>query len=224
MKAKNSVSLIQNRYGYRGTDSRRNLWVLPTGELLYYVAAVAVMYDRDEETQRHYTGHTEDIQWYQISLLHTKLYSAQRLIPAWTFILPEKWWLPARRPGETGRLRPTSGFGAPKRCKLCTCLGWASSRLGWQQSRSRNWWGLFHVLLLYVLCGGVIRVIWNSYFGAESTRISTWFRYCIFNILRDFCVFYVNVGKRDECTIKMLLILCSPLSYQLGVTRSMNFW
>ncbi|XP_065155332.1 echinoderm microtubule-associated protein-like CG42247 isoform X3 [Atheta coriaria] len=49
-------------YGYRGTDSRRNLWVLPSGELLYFVAAVAVMYDRDEETQRHYTGHTEDIQ------------------------------------------------------------------------------------------------------------------------------------------------------------------
>ncbi|KAK4875879.1 hypothetical protein RN001_012301 [Aquatica leii] len=49
-------------YGYRGLDSRKNLWVLPTGELLYFVAAVAVMYDRDEETQRHYTGHTEDIQ------------------------------------------------------------------------------------------------------------------------------------------------------------------
>ncbi|RVE54773.1 hypothetical protein evm_000540 [Chilo suppressalis] len=49
-------------YGYRGSDSRKNLWVLPTGELLYYVAAVAVMYDRDEESQRHYIGHTEDIQ------------------------------------------------------------------------------------------------------------------------------------------------------------------
>ncbi|KAL1502858.1 hypothetical protein ABEB36_007938 [Hypothenemus hampei] len=49
-------------YGYRGTDSRKNLWVLPTGELLYYVAAIAVMFDRDEETQRHYVGHTEDIQ------------------------------------------------------------------------------------------------------------------------------------------------------------------
>lgn len=53
-----------NSYGYRGTDSRRNLWVLPTGELLYFVAAVAVLYDRDEESQRHYTGHTEDIQWW----------------------------------------------------------------------------------------------------------------------------------------------------------------
>lgn len=52
-----------NSYGYRGIDTRRNLWVLPTGELLYYVAAVAVLYDRDEDSQRHYIGHTEDIQW-----------------------------------------------------------------------------------------------------------------------------------------------------------------
>lgn len=48
-------------YGYRGTDTRRNLWVLPSGELLYYVAAVAVLYDREENAQRHYVGHTEDI-------------------------------------------------------------------------------------------------------------------------------------------------------------------
>jgi microtubule-associated protein-like 1/2 len=51
-------------HGYRGIDSRRNLWVLPSGELLYYVAAVAILYDREEENQRHYTGHTEDIMWY----------------------------------------------------------------------------------------------------------------------------------------------------------------
>lgn len=48
-------------YGYRGTDTRKNLWVLPSGELLYYVAAVAVLFDREENTQRHYIGHTEDI-------------------------------------------------------------------------------------------------------------------------------------------------------------------
>ena len=51
------------RHGYRGIDARRNLWVLPSGELLYYVAAVAVLLDRDEDAQRHYTGHTEDIMW-----------------------------------------------------------------------------------------------------------------------------------------------------------------
>lgn len=53
----------RSSHGYRGIDARRNLWVLPSGELLYYVAAVAILLDRDEEAQRHYTGHTEDIMW-----------------------------------------------------------------------------------------------------------------------------------------------------------------
>lgn len=52
---------LQWVHGYRGRDVYKNLWVLPSGEMLYYVAAVAILYDRDEETQRHYTGHTEDI-------------------------------------------------------------------------------------------------------------------------------------------------------------------
>lgn len=58
-----SLTDLWHSYGYRGFDSKKNLWVLPTGELLYYVAAVAVLYDKDEEAQRHYTGHTEDIVW-----------------------------------------------------------------------------------------------------------------------------------------------------------------
>ncbi|CAB3251920.1 unnamed protein product [Arctia plantaginis] len=65
-------------YGYRGTDTRRNLWVLPTGELLYYVAAVAVMYDRDEESQRHYIGHTEDIQCMELHPSRELVASGQR--------------------------------------------------------------------------------------------------------------------------------------------------
>ncbi|KAF5291175.1 hypothetical protein FQA39_LY14417 [Lamprigera yunnana] len=65
-------------YGYRGLDSRKNLWVLPTGELLYYVAAVAVMYDRDEETQRHYIGHTEDIQCMDLHPSREMVASGQR--------------------------------------------------------------------------------------------------------------------------------------------------
>ncbi|GAB6029718.1 hypothetical protein CHUAL_005439 [Chamberlinius hualienensis] len=48
-------------YGYRGHDTHLNLSLLPTGELLYFVAAVAVLYDRSKHRQRHYTGHTEDI-------------------------------------------------------------------------------------------------------------------------------------------------------------------
>lgn len=59
--------LLQWVHGYRGLDVRKNLWVLPSGELLYFVAAVAVLYDRDEEAQRHYTGHTEDIMRYVVN-------------------------------------------------------------------------------------------------------------------------------------------------------------
>ncbi|XP_019637307.1 PREDICTED: echinoderm microtubule-associated protein-like 2 isoform X1 [Branchiostoma belcheri] len=49
-------------YGYRGYDARDNLCVLPSGELMYFVATVVVMYNPRKETQRHYLGHTEDIQ------------------------------------------------------------------------------------------------------------------------------------------------------------------
>lgn len=52
---------LQWVHGYSGRVTHKNLWVLPSGEMLYYVAAVAIIYDRDEGTQRHYTGHTEDI-------------------------------------------------------------------------------------------------------------------------------------------------------------------
>lgn len=48
-------------YGYRGRDCRSNLYVLPTGEVVYFVAAVAVLHNVEENTQRHYVGHTDDI-------------------------------------------------------------------------------------------------------------------------------------------------------------------
>lgn len=52
---------LQWVHGYRGRDTHKNLWILPSGEMMYFVAAVVILYDRDEETQRHYMGHTEDI-------------------------------------------------------------------------------------------------------------------------------------------------------------------
>ncbi|KAK3594970.1 hypothetical protein CHS0354_019890 [Potamilus streckersoni] len=49
-------------YGYRGKDTRYNLVVLPkTGEMMYFVASVVVLYDKDQGVQRHYTGHNEEI-------------------------------------------------------------------------------------------------------------------------------------------------------------------
>lgn len=50
-----------NRYGYRGKDCRHNLYLLPTGEIVYFMAAVVVLYNVDDQIQRHYTGHTSEI-------------------------------------------------------------------------------------------------------------------------------------------------------------------
>ncbi|XP_059160447.1 echinoderm microtubule-associated protein-like CG42247, partial [Physella acuta] len=49
-------------YGFRGRDMKQNLAVLPsTGQLVYSVAAVVVLYDKKFGTQKHYMGHSEDI-------------------------------------------------------------------------------------------------------------------------------------------------------------------
>ncbi|XP_051845330.1 echinoderm microtubule-associated protein-like 2 isoform X1 [Antechinus flavipes] len=48
-------------YGYRGRDCRANLYLLPTGEIVYFVASVGVLYSVEEQRQRHYLGHTDDI-------------------------------------------------------------------------------------------------------------------------------------------------------------------
>ncbi|KAK7094169.1 echinoderm microtubule-associated protein-like CG42247 isoform X1 [Littorina saxatilis] len=49
-------------YGFRGRDVKQNLVLLPnTGELVYFVAAVIVLYDRKTHTQKHYTSHTEEV-------------------------------------------------------------------------------------------------------------------------------------------------------------------
>jgi len=48
-------------YGYRGRDCRSNLHLLPTGEMIYFIAAVVVLFNVDEQQQRHYVGHTDDV-------------------------------------------------------------------------------------------------------------------------------------------------------------------
>ncbi|XP_026332568.1 echinoderm microtubule-associated protein-like 2 isoform X2 [Hyposmocoma kahamanoa] len=48
-------------YGYRGKDCRSNLYLLPTGEIVYFVAAVVILFNVEEQCQRHYTGHTDDV-------------------------------------------------------------------------------------------------------------------------------------------------------------------
>nr|XP_006815111.1 PREDICTED: echinoderm microtubule-associated protein-like CG42247-like [Saccoglossus kowalevskii] len=53
---------LQWVYGYRGYDARCNLYVIPSGEVVYFVGAIAILYDTDLQFQRHYLGHNEDIQ------------------------------------------------------------------------------------------------------------------------------------------------------------------
>ncbi|XP_074659724.1 echinoderm microtubule-associated protein-like 2 [Tubulanus polymorphus] len=48
-------------YGYRGRDCRSNIYFLPTGEIVYFVAAVVVLYNVEEQMQRHYLGHNDDV-------------------------------------------------------------------------------------------------------------------------------------------------------------------
>lgn len=48
-------------YGYRGKDSRFNLHLLPSGEVVYFMAAIVVLHNVEEGVQRHYQGHNDDV-------------------------------------------------------------------------------------------------------------------------------------------------------------------
>uniref|UniRef100_A0AAQ5X1U1 HELP domain-containing protein n=1 Tax=Amphiprion ocellaris TaxID=80972 RepID=A0AAQ5X1U1_AMPOC len=48
-------------YGYRGRDCRANLYFLPTGEAVYFIACVIVLYHINNRTQRHYRKHTDSV-------------------------------------------------------------------------------------------------------------------------------------------------------------------
>ncbi|KAG8123066.1 hypothetical protein E2320_018466, partial [Naja naja] len=52
---------LQFIHGYRGYDCRNNLFYTQTGEVVYHIAAVAVVYNRQQHTQRLYLGHDDDI-------------------------------------------------------------------------------------------------------------------------------------------------------------------
>ncbi|XP_031435277.1 echinoderm microtubule-associated protein-like 4 isoform X3 [Clupea harengus] len=46
-------------FGYRGRDCRANVYLLPTGEIVYFIASVVVLFNYEERTQRHFLGHTD---------------------------------------------------------------------------------------------------------------------------------------------------------------------
>lgn len=58
-------SLTFCSYGYRGRDCRTNVYLLPTGEIVYFIASVVILFNYEERTQRHYLGHTDCVKWWE---------------------------------------------------------------------------------------------------------------------------------------------------------------
>ncbi|KAL5463172.1 hypothetical protein EMCRGX_G032049 [Ephydatia muelleri] len=56
----NSLSL-QFVHGYRGYDCRSNLYYTRNGEIVYHIAAVGIVYNKNSHRQRFYLLHTDDI-------------------------------------------------------------------------------------------------------------------------------------------------------------------
>ncbi|CAH1772810.1 unnamed protein product [Owenia fusiformis] len=75
-------------YGYRGQEAKNNLYVLRTGELVYYVATVAIVYDKEKETQKHYMEHTEDITCMALHPTQNYVATGQQVGSSATAILP----------------------------------------------------------------------------------------------------------------------------------------
>lgn len=62
---------------YRGYDCRNNLFYSQTGEVVFHVAAVAVIYNRLQHSQRFYLGHDDDILSLTVHPLKDYVASAQ---------------------------------------------------------------------------------------------------------------------------------------------------
>lgn len=62
---------------YRGFDCRNNLFYTQTGEVVYHVAAVSIIYNRLQHTQRFYLGHDDDILSLTVHPLKDLVASAQ---------------------------------------------------------------------------------------------------------------------------------------------------
>ena len=48
-------------YGYRGNQCRNNLYYTDAENVVYFVAAVGVVYNEQEKSQQFFLGHTDDI-------------------------------------------------------------------------------------------------------------------------------------------------------------------
>ena len=51
--------VVANRY--RGYDCRNNLFYMQSGEIVFHIAAVGVVYNKETHSQKFYLGHDDDI-------------------------------------------------------------------------------------------------------------------------------------------------------------------
>lgn len=63
-------------YGYRGRDARNNLYNL-SGEAIYFSGEVVVLHNFEQNSQRHYLGHTDDVKCLAIHPDQMKVASGQ---------------------------------------------------------------------------------------------------------------------------------------------------
>ena len=52
---------LHNSYGYNGKNCRNNIILLPSEEILYFVAKIAIIFNDQQQQQRFYTEHNDEI-------------------------------------------------------------------------------------------------------------------------------------------------------------------
>ena len=100
---------LQWVYGYRGHQCRNNLYYTTSGEVVYFVAGVGVVYDVTNKTQRFFLGHSDDIIRYASKKMSFLL--------LWSFNL-------TCFQQSCGAPRQASGcHGADRKGSVCLCVG-----------------------------------------------------------------------------------------------------
>lgn len=77
---------VSLHFSYRGYDCRSNLFYTQTGEIVYHVAAVGVVYNRQQNTQRFYLGHDDDILCLAIHPIKDYVATGQVCSCSWIFL------------------------------------------------------------------------------------------------------------------------------------------
>ena len=82
-----NISVFSRFVRYRGYDCRNNIFYMQSGEIVYHIAAVGVVYNKQTHSQRFYLGHDDDILCLAIHPMKDIIATGQ-VIQATDFISP----------------------------------------------------------------------------------------------------------------------------------------